>query len=185
MSEFIRKCEKLGLVSGAVVEVVSVPNADNIGGWEQCSDTGMAEEIGQQFTVNYLADDGITGSDTCYFWPWWSLKLITPSTNKDYTPEPDQYGPYQVGQNVYVDDEVGKILGFDHENDLIHIDVDDDDTYWFHYYDVSEEKSLVPFRLNDEYTATIDAATQTVTVGCQEIAFDKVLELAQKIKNVK
>lgn len=42
-------------------------------------------------------------------------------------------------------------------------------------------KSIRPFRLNENYTAIISMKEETVTVGCQEFSFHKVLELANLI----
>jgi hypothetical protein len=37
-------------------------------------------------------------------------------------------------------------------------------------------------KLSDRYTAEVNYDTQTVKVGCQEFEFDRVLELADKIR---
>lgn len=42
-------------------------------------------------------------------------------------------------------------------------------------------KRIRAFELNENYTAIISMKDETVTVGCQEFSFDKVLELAKLI----
>ena len=185
MPEFIQKSTSLGFINGATVEIVSAPRQDFIGGWDNCRDNDMREEVGKQFVINYVSDDGISGVDSGFLWPWWSLKLVKASTKKVEQLVADAFGPYRTGQSIFVGDESGTILGFDHTANLIHVDLGDDDTYWFNYYDVSEEIPMPAIKLNDEYTATIDVKSAIVEVGCQEISFDKVLELADTIKRVK
>lgn len=181
---FVSKAISLGFYAGATVEVASIPMSDDVGGWDNHAPEEMASELGQQFVVNYIGTDGVTGPGTDYYWPWWSLKLVKKSPNA--TPAADAptetYGPYRVGETAYVDGDKGKILGFDHEKNLIHLDLGDSETYWFNYYDVSEAAAPVCVKLNDEYNASIDFDNKKIVVGCQDIPFDAVFQLANSIK---
>lgn len=181
---FVSKAISLGFYSGATVEITSVPvSCEGAGGWENWVDPSMENCIGHQFVVDYVADDGITGPETDFYWPWWTLKLVKKSPNPTPNDYPtDAYGPYMVGGTAYVDGDKGKILGFDHEKNLIHLDLGDSETYWFNYYDVSESVTPVSVKLNDEYNASIDFDSKKIVVGCQEIPFDAVFQLANTIK---
>ena len=54
---------------------------------------------------------------------------------------------------------------------------------FYKYCDNWADCQPVEVKLNDSYTAKINAQDKTVTVGCQTFTFDKVLELAEKIKS--
>lgn len=184
MNDFENKCLKLGFRNGAKVQVMYAPDEGEIAGWENFTDDEMVHEVGKIFTINVVDEGGVSGEDSDYFWPWWCLKLVAPSEN----PEPKiiaEYGPYTVGDTVYVGDDKGTILGFNHEDNLIHVDLGDEDTYWFNYYDVADSKPSVVVGLNDEYIASLDFDSATVTVGCQEIPFSKVTELYNAIQSGK
>jgi len=181
---FVSKAISLGFYEGATVEVTSIPVSEYVSGWDQCSTPDMASELGRQFVVSNVGEEGVTGSGTDYYWPWWSLKLVkkSPKLSPISNVPTEAYGPYKVGETAYVDGDKGKILGFDHEKNLIHLDLGDSNTYWFNYYDVSESAVQAIVKLNDEYTATVDFDNQQIVVGCQEIPFSAVLQLANSIK---
>lgn len=53
---------------------------------------------------------------------------------------------------------------------------------FYEYCDNWKECHRVTVQMNDKYAAKINAQDKTVEVGCQTFTFDKVLELADKIK---
>lgn len=181
---FVSKAISLGFYAGATVEVASVPESSEVGGWDNWPSEEMASELGRTFVVNYVGSDGVTGDGTDYYWPWWTLKLVKKSSKVAAAVDApaQEFGPYKVGGFAYVDGDKGTILGFDHDKNLIHIDLGDSETYWFNYYDVSETITRPMVVLNDDYSASIDFENQKIVVGCQDVPFTAVLRLANSIK---
>lgn len=199
MSTFLAQCQKLGFVRGAVVEITQFPHdCAYSDGWENEADEDMELEVGNKFVISDVDDNGITGEyadddddieggveGTNFAWPWWCLKLVKASTNKN-ADFGVGFAGFLLGERVVVGEDVGRILGFDYENDLIHVDLGDSAyTYWFNYFDVGKRIPRQKVELNDNYTAVIDMLNETVSVDCQTFTFKKVLELANAIKQHK
>ena len=59
-----------------------------------------------------------------------------------------------------------------------------DHDYWVPWYCIEFVCKATSVELNEDYTAVISKDGKKVEVGCQEISADKVLELADRIREV-
>jgi hypothetical protein len=85
-----------------------------------------------------------------------------------------------IGENLSDGESEGydvvKVYGYPSNMEAASLETEHRELIW-------EKQELVTIKLTPDYNAIVDHSTSTVKVGCQNIPFDKVRELAKLIKD--
>lgn len=202
MSSRIRRTAKnventrdyLGIRDGAKVVVTQIPVAEAKDAvfWGE-SDIGHEVDdvkVGETYTVGEVFDDGsILLREPDAIFPWFCVKpvasaCIPPKYNtRDNT-------PFYEGRKVWVNDKPAVITGAVFMGNTIRVNVTYDGGDSGFAVDYSEVRlypktNKTEVVLNSDYTAVYKEGENSVTVGCQTIPVEKVLELADAIRKSK
>lgn len=183
----------LGIKQGSKVIVTQIPvfNRQDSVFWGELQIGQEVDDVvvGETYTVADVYSDGsVLLAEPCAIFPWFCLKLEPLATfHPKYNTNANT--PFYSGREVWINDKPCVITGSIFMDNTIMVTVTNADgvrfTVDYSTVRLYPKVTKTKVELNDSYTAVYTHGDEYVTVGCQSIPAERVLELADVIRKAK